>query len=65
MKPQTRAVLSYLEVGSLTPLQAMRSIRCLRLASRIRELRMAGYKIVTESYKTSTGKRVARYSLVS
>lgn len=61
MKPQTLAVKNYLlKHNSLTPLQAWRKLRIYRVAANIRELRIAGYSILTVR-GTHDGKRFARY----
>lgn len=63
MKPQTRQVLSYLSRGrSLTALQALDRLGCLRLAARIDELRDAGYGVQTRLVREG-GRRFARYRL--
>ena len=45
----------------ITQLDALAEYGCMRLPSRICELRSAGYRIDTEDVRTSTGKRIARY----
>lgn len=45
----------------ITQLDALAEYGCMRLPSRIHELRSAGYAIETEEVLTSTGKRIARY----
>lgn len=65
MKPQDQQILEHLKSGkSLTPIDALREYRVLRLAARIRDLRDDGYPIITvmETDKR-TGKRWARYSM--
>ena len=48
--PQTQRVLTYMEEhGSISPLEAIRDIGCLRLASRISDLRRQGVKIESET----------------
>ena len=53
--------------GSITPLDALREFGCMRLASRIAELKEAGWGITTEieSAKNTNGEtvRFARYTL--
>ena len=45
---QNDAVLAWLKAGhSLTPLEALERFRCLRLAARVADLRLAGYRIET------------------
>lgn len=65
MKPQTRQVLDYLrKKGPITPLQALRKLRCFRLASRVSELREAGIR-VKKTMITRNGKRFAEYRLAA
>lgn len=65
---QTEMVLSYIkEFGSITPLDAMRDLGIMRLASRISDLKRQGYIIEsqTEAVLNRYGKKtyVKRYSL--
>jgi hypothetical protein len=63
---QQQLVLEMLrEAGSIgiTALDALRHAGCFRLASIIHRLRRDGYIILTEDYKTDTGKHIARYVL--
>lgn len=62
---QTALILAYLKQGhALTPLQAMAEpFRCMRLGARILDLKHAGHKIDSRIITTSTGKRIASYSL--
>ena len=47
---QQERVLKYLQdFGSITQLEALRDLGVMRLASRISDLRQAGYKIETET----------------
>lgn len=62
---QTDQILAALKNGPLTPMDALARYGVFRLAARVGELRERGYPVVVEKYKTPTGKRVARYSLVS
>lgn len=65
---QCERIIKYIkEEGSITSLDAMREFGCMRLASRISELKKQGYPIKTE-FETSNnryGEKVsyARYSL--
>jgi hypothetical protein len=61
-------ILKYLrEYGSITPLEALREFSCMRLATRIFELKEDGYKIKTviEKAENKSGEPVhyARYYL--
>lgn len=65
---QNERILKYLrDFGSITSLDAMRDLGVMRLASRVCELRQAGYDIVSED-ETSKNRygetaRYARYRL--
>ena len=62
---QNEAVLSYLKAGNaLTPLDALQRFGIMRLGARCYELKRQGHPIVSEMVRTTTGKIVARYSLV-
>jgi len=69
IESQAMLILRYMqEVGSITPLDAMREFACMRCGARIYDLKELHYDITT-TMETSTnrfGKRVsfARYSLV-
>lgn len=46
---QNERILEYIEeFGSITQLEALRDIGCMRLASRISDLKRLGYPIVSE-----------------
>ncbi len=62
---QTRAVLHLLKVRpeGITALDALRMVGSFRLASRIHDLKRAGYVIDREMVKLDNGKRIARYTL--
>lgn len=67
---QCEKILKYIETeGSITPLDALREFGCMRLASRISELKRAGYPINKdmETAKNKAGEpvRYARYRLGS
>jgi hypothetical protein len=60
-----KEILKYLESGnSITPLEALKLFRCMRLGARINEYRKEGYDIKTKIIE-SEGKRYARYTLVT
>ena len=70
MKPvnsQTNMILNYLKEGnSITTLEATNLFQITCLAERIRDLREKGYVINSLMIKDDkSGKRYARYSLVS
>ena len=65
---QCEKIINYIaEHGSITPLDALREFGCMRLASRITDLKSEGYKfnatIETSKNKYGDVIRYARYSL--
>lgn len=61
---QCQQILAYLQTGQpLTQMQALQYFGCFRLASRISDLRSAGYTILCERVKTSTDKYVGQYKM--
>jgi hypothetical protein len=63
MTTQTDAILAHLQSGkSLTAMECLNLYGCLRLAARIKELRLQGYDIQTETI-TAGRKLYARYTL--
>lgn len=69
MMTQCEKVLEYMkDFGSITPLDAIRDIGCMRLASRIADLREQGYAIGRrmKTSKNRYGKNVsfAEYYLI-
>lgn len=57
-------ILYFLKCGNkITPLIALNLFNCLRLSAVIYDLRKKGYSIITENYKTPSGKYVGRYYL--
>lgn len=60
---QCDLILSFMKRnGSITALDAMQECACMRLASRIYDLRCRGYNIVSTMIKNN-GKRYAQYRL--
>lgn len=60
---QNQMIISHLKQhGSITPLEALRKMDCMRLAARIEELRNMGHDIKTVMIKNKN-KRFARYIL--
>ena len=65
---QNQRILDYIEEhGSITPLDAMGEFGCMRLASRISDLKRRGYPIIS-TFDTVTNRyeekvRIKRYSL--
>ncbi len=67
-KTQCEQILEYIsKFGSITPLEAITELGCMRLASRINDLRRAGYdiegKFETHINRKGEKKRYMRYSL--
>jgi len=65
---QCNKVLHFIETeGSITPLDALREFGCMRLASRVSDLKRKGYPITREmeSHKNRYGEtvRYARYRM--
>jgi len=61
---QTKQILEYLKQGnSITALEALNVFQCMRLASRINDLKNSGYKIVSRMVEVKNGKKVASYTL--
>lgn len=61
---QREQILSHLvNIGPITPLEALSLYGCFRLGARIWDLRDMGYDIQTE-WEESNGKRYARYRIV-
>ena len=66
---QTEKILDYMRThGSITPLEAMIELNCMRLASRISDLKKEGHVIRSEmsSYTRSDGTKshFKKYSVV-
>lgn len=61
---QTDRILEYLLAGnSITSLEALNLFGCIRLASRISDIKARGYLVYSEFIKTPTDKKVKRYYL--
>lgn len=61
---QCAKILAHLKKGlTITSLEALRFFGCMRLASRIHDLRERGENIVVDRVKTANGKTVAQYHL--
>ncbi len=59
---QSDEILAALKQGDrLTPLDALTQFNCMRLASRISDLKREGYTIHTRTIKTASGKSVSEY----
>ena len=65
-KTQEQAILAHLESGlAITPLEALAKYGCFRLGARIWELKQRGWDIQSCMVKTATGKRIAKYWLLT
>lgn len=63
-RSQQERILAWLRSGrKLTQLEALNKFGCMRLASRISDLRKLGYEIKVMKILTMTGKYVAQYSM--
>lgn len=61
---QKEAILNFLKQGcSITQLDALHLFGCMRLAPRIIEIKRMGYDVISENYKTPSGKTVSQYFL--
>ena len=59
---QNTQILDYMaKHGSITSREAMLNLNCMRLASRINELRKSGYPISATMETSTSGARYARY----
>ena len=64
MKQQNKKILKHLKAGlAITPIGALKTYGCFRLAARIYELRSEGWPIVTDRLKIDDNIVVACYSL--
>ncbi|NDV20848.1 hypothetical protein GO013_15665 [Pseudodesulfovibrio sp. JC047] len=62
--PQADAILAHMQSGKpITQFEALNEYGCMRLASRIHDLRRAGNVIRCTKIKTTRGKTIASYSL--
>lgn len=60
---QNYMILMALKKGTLTALEALKKFGCMRLASRIYDLRCQGYEILSGKKTLNNGKSIAVYSL--
>ena len=61
---QNARILTHLQSGrTITALEALEWFKCFRLASRVCDLRKAGYDVKKRTIKTNSGKSVAEYYL--
>ena len=65
MRPrQIDVILAHLRIKPIDPMEALKYLRCFRLAARIADLRALGHVIHTEVVTTQEGKHYARYHLL-
>jgi hypothetical protein len=58
-------IIDYINTyGSISPLEAIRDLGCYRLAARVAQIKVRGYKVVTEM-KTVTSSRTGRKSRIA
>lgn len=63
---QNNSILEYLKQGnSITALEALNSFQCMRLASRMNDIKNMGYEVCSQMVDLPSGKRVASYWLRS
>ena len=62
MKSQNTEILSMLKRGPVTPIMALNTVGCFRLAARIFDLKEQGYAIRTDM--VGDDKKFAQYSLI-
>lgn len=60
---QNTDILNHLQKGPITTLEALKKYGCMRLASRINDLRHQGHQIITTNKELPNGKHIAEYSL--
>lgn len=61
---QNDKILLYMQKNkTITPMDALRECRCMRLASRISDLKQLGYDISTKIITEADGVRYAEYRL--
>ena len=66
METQEKMILAHLRRGrSITAMDALQQYQCFRLAARIKDLRDAGYNIITTMETVGDKKQIARYSLIN
>ena len=61
---QNAQILAWLEVGNtITALEALNLFGCMRLPSRIHDLKRNGAPITSKTITLANGKRVSQYSI--
>ena len=62
MESQTKQIQMFLDQGkTLTSMEALTKFKCFRLASRINDLKKAGYPVAKRMIEIDSGKKVAQY----
>ncbi len=62
MESQTKMIKAHLDQGkTITAFEALSDYHCFRLASRISDLKQAGYPVDKTMIELPNGKRVAQY----
>jgi len=65
MNNQTKMIKDHLDQGqSITAFEALKLYGCLRLASRMHDLKQSGYSFHKEMVIVGNGKRVAEYTKI-
>ena len=63
---QNEMILQYLKTGkTLTPIEALDMFGCFRLASRVYDLKQAGWPVTCDKRDVGNGKVVGHYTLVN
>lgn len=62
MSTQNEQIRAHLiEHNSITPIEALEKYGCFRLAARIKDLRNAGFSVVSTIVHSDNGKKYCRY----
>jgi len=63
-RSQADLILDWMLAGhSITPLEALNTFGCGRLAARIADIKAKGYLVYSEFITTETGKKIKKYYL--
>lgn len=61
---QNVMILQYLQAGNaITALEALEMFGCMRLPSRIHDLKTRGINIISKTIRLANGKHVSQYSI--
>lgn len=55
---QNKMIIAHMKKASITPLEALKKYGCLRLASRICEIKDMGYNVKSDMFYAENGKRM-------